>query len=425
MIHQVSKLPQASRLLQDILALQVSCLEAAAQPGITENMVLDANVFKPVLQAYLESKRRFSGRSEAIATWIMMGKEGIRKSLVVPLSKFTNGSQAEKTQFISDIISDVFLLYRPKAATFRVAILNNEPLNWKIGARDFLYEFYDLWKSGFPAYIFSSPSRKYTRQDFVQEFEKRNPGLFICAVCDGTVYSTKTSKHIYTSIDHFFPRSIYPHLSCHPLNLIPICSSCNSYIKGDVNPLNLNGHHYQLLDFILPYQKLEISFSKKSYVAVVKRDSREDKAKHPMRLELKPAREFDAGNKIVTFNNLYRVDERWSESLDEIEDHVFRRITQYLSLIDPVNLISDPTALIQYLRALMSQTDMENIGKDPYAFPMVWLFKNYIDEIEAQKENASIYKALLNWAAQNRKIWDVLEAHSIELQQRVPENVAQ
>ena len=221
MIHQVSKLPHAKRMLQDILALQVSVLEAAGQTGITENMVLDTNVFTPVLQAHLESKRRFSGRSEAIARWILTGKKGIRKSLVEPLNEFANGPQADKSQFISDIINDIFLLFRPKATAFRVALLENETLDWKKGARDFLYEFYDLWQSGFPACIFLAPSKKYTRQDFVQEFELLNPGLFICAVCDGSAYSTKTVKHIYTSVDHFFPRSIYPHLSCHPLTLFP------------------------------------------------------------------------------------------------------------------------------------------------------------------------------------------------------------
>ena len=140
-----------------------------------------------------------------------------------------------------------------------------------------------------------------------------------------------------------------------------------------------------------------------------------------MRLELRPASEFEAGNKIAAFNNLYRVNERWTESLHEIEDHGFRRITQYLSLIDLVNLTSDPSALIRYLKALMSQTDLENIGKDPYAFPMVWLFKSYIDQIEVQHENAPIYKALLNWAAQNRQRWEILEAHSLEIQRRVPD----
>jgi hypothetical protein len=178
-----------------------------------------------------------------------------------------------------------------------------------------------------------------------------------------------------------------------------------------------------LVDFILPYQQLDLAFSKKTYIAVVKRDPRENKFLHPMKLELRPAREFEAGNKITAFNNLYKIDERWSESLHEIEDHVFRRITQYLSLIDPVNSISDPTTLIRYLKALMSQTDLENIGKDPYAFPMVWLFKSYIDQIEAQHENAPIYKALLNWAAQNRQRWEFLETHSLEIQRRVPERV--
>ena len=351
----------------------------------------------------------------------MTGRQGIRKSLVEPLNRFANAPKVNKEQFISDIISDIFLLYRPRSEPFKVAVLENEPLDWRKGARDFLYEFYDLWHTGFPSHLFSPPGIKYTRQDFVQEFEHINPDLFICAVCDGSAYSTRVEKHIYTSVDHFFPRSIYPHLSCHPLNLIPICSSCNSYIKGDNNPLISNGYHYQLIDFILPYQEVGTAFCKKSFVAVIKRGTRNNKFQHPMQLELRPAREFIAGNKIAAFNNLYKIDERWSESLHEIEDHTFRRITQYLTLIDPVNLVSNHTALIRYLKALMSQIDMENIGKDPYAFPMVWLIKSYIDQIEDLKEEASIFKALKNWASQNRNRWEILEAHSIEIDQRVPD----
>jgi len=420
MIHQVCKLPVANQLLSDIMALQIAILEAAAQVQILD-MVLDPAVFTPILQAHLETKRRFRGRSDAIARWIMTSNRGVRNSLVEPLNAFANASQVEKAQFVADIQRDIMLLYRPKASTFKVTVLENEPLGWRKSARNFLYEFYDLWQTGFPGYIFSASNEKYSRQDFIREFEKLNPGLFICAVCDGSAYITKAVKHIYTSVDHFFPRSIYPHLSCHPLNLVPICSSCNSYIKGDNNPLLLNGQHFQLIDFILPYQRLEIAFSKKAYIAVVKRPPGRNKLQHPMQLELKPARDFQAGNKIIAFENLYRVDERWSESLDEIEDHAFRRITQFLTLIDPVNLTTDPAALIRYLKALMSQTDLENIGKDPYAFPMVWLFKSYIDQIEAQKENAPVFIALKHWASFNCRRWEVLEAHSLEIERRLPD----
>lgn len=419
MIHQVNRLPIANRLLPDVIALQITVLEAASQGHITHDMVLDSAVFTPLLQTYLETKRRFHGRGEAIARWIMTGKKGARKSLVEPLNKFANAQPVEKAQLITDMKSDICLLYRPRASTFHVAVLRNEQNDWKIGARDFLYEFYDLWHSGFPEFVFSVTRQKYSYQDFVQEFTKQNPNLFICAVCDGAAFNTKTDAHIYTSVDHFFPRSIYPHLSCHPLNLIPICSYCNSYIKGETNPLLLDDQPVELTDFVLPYQQPETAFREKAYIAVIKRNP-PDRQKHPLRLELKPARDFQAGKRLNTFNNLYRVDERWSESLLEIEDLVFRRITQFLTLADPVKLTSDYSAFSRYLKVLMSQTDMENLGKDPYAFPMVWLLKSYIDQLEKYKANAAVFKGFQNWAAGNQQRWTDLEKHSVKIKERVP-----
>lgn len=300
-------------------------------------------------------------------------------------------------------------------------MLKGDP-TWKIGAKNFLYTFYDLFDDGFSKSLFSTVwnGKKYTRQNFVKEFQERNSSLFICAICDGSAYSTRTESQIHTSVEHFFPRSIYPHLSCHPLNLVPICSNCNSYIKGDANPLVLNGQPIGLLDFILPYQKQGFAFREKAYIAVVKRDRGQDRQQHPLRLELRPARDFQAGNKINTFNNLYKVDERWSESLHEIEDQVFRRVTQFLSLVDPANLTSDPTALSRYFKLLMAQTDLENLGKDPYAFPMVWLLKSYMDQIETQKEDAAIFKEFRNWATSNRERFNKLEERSTNIYHRIP-----
>jgi hypothetical protein len=422
MIHQVSKLKDANRILPYVMVLQIAVLEAAAQEHITPETILDLRVFVPILEDHLNTKRCFRDRSEIIARWIMTGKKDIRKSLVEPLSRFANTPVAERIRFIDAIRDDILLLYHPRDAEFKVAILRNEAGDWKKGARDFLYEFYDLWQTGFPGYIFPRSRQKYARQDFVQEFEKCNPDLFICAVCDGAAYTTKTAGHVYTSVDHFFPRSIYPHLSCHPLNLVPICSCCNSFIKGDNDPMILDDRPLQLIDLILPYQGSDNALRQKAYIAVVKRNPRHPKPEHPMQLELKPARDFDAGNKIAAFNKLYDVNGRWNASLDEIEDHVFRRLTQYLAIIDSANLASDPDALIRLLKTLMAQTDLENMGKDSFAFPMVWLLKSYIDQVENQRENAPILKALTDWAKHNSQRCKLLEVHSEVIKQRVPDD---
>ena len=419
MIHQVNRLPIANRLLPDVMALQMAVLEAAAQVPVDKPVDLDKfkEALTPILTTNLGSKRRFRGREAKVAQWINAKTE----TLVKPLSEFAGGAPPDKARFVADIKSDILLLYRPQTASFRVAVLDRSN-KWEIGAKDFLYAFYDLWSKGFTKDLLSTSysGNKYTRQDFVQEFHAKNPNLFICAICDGGAYSTKTEAQIHTSVDHFFPRSIYPHLSCHPLNLIPICSNCNSYIKGDANPLVLNGQPVGLIDFVLPYQKQDTAFREKTYVAVVKRDPRPDKQQHPMRLVLKPARDYPAGKRIDTFNNLYKVDERWSEGLDVIEDQVFRRVAQFLGLVDTVSLTSDPKAFTRYLEALMSQTDLENLGKDPYAFPLVWLLRSYLDDLEKSGEESAIYKVFKAWAQINRDRWLTLQKRSSEISARRP-----
>ncbi|HYE67327.1 MAG TPA: hypothetical protein VEA58_01875, partial [Anaerovoracaceae bacterium] len=281
---------------------------------------------------------------------------------------------------------------------------------------------------GFADYLFSCPipnPSTFSKQHFIYEFVNCNPGLFICAICDGAAYTTKMASHIYTSIEHFFPRSIYPHLSVHPLNLVPICSNCNSYIKGDTNPLLLNNQPINLTDLILPYQNRKVAFASSAYLAIVPRNPRPDKNKHPLRMELRPARDFlqeqqRQNIKLQALNNLYKVDERWSEGFEEIEDQAFRRIFQFLTLAGDLDPIQEPKALGLYLRTLMSLTDQESLGKDPFAYPLTWLLKSYADQIDHLGENAPVYKAIVCWCKKNKIRIQQLIAHGKTIEDRVP-----
>ncbi|MHC5832654.1 MAG: hypothetical protein ACYT04_95915, partial [Nostoc sp.] len=51
------------------------------------------------------------------------------------------------------------------------------------------------------------------------------------------------------------PKSFYPHLSCHPYNLVPICNTCNTDYKGEKNFLfRKSGNKRQLENIFLPYR---------------------------------------------------------------------------------------------------------------------------------------------------------------------------
>jgi hypothetical protein len=55
--------------------------------------------------------------------------------------------------------------------------------------------------------------------------------LTVCPYCDG--------QNNDAELDHYYPQSRFPFLSCLPQNLVPVCSSCNdAYVaKGDDAPL--------------------------------------------------------------------------------------------------------------------------------------------------------------------------------------------
>lgn len=418
MIHQVAQLPRACRLLTDIVALQIAVLEVAAQnpPEIIND---DKNIRKS-LRAYLAAKRRFSAKQdqpEQVANWIARKRKGLVSHLVA----FSQATPDEKSRLVAGVWHDVLLLYRPKAATLKVAVLEGAE-EWKRGAKDFLYAFYDLWSDpGFDPYLFSHPlNGMYTRQHFVEEFAEKNPKLYLCAICDSTAYRTRTDARAYTSVEHFFPRSIYPHLSCHPHNLIPICSLCNSYIKGDKDPMQLGGDSISMADLVLPYQSNE-GFSKLAYVTLRPRHPI-DRRRHPLTVKMKPRQDFDPGKKIDAFNSLYRVEERWDNVLEQIEEQAFRRMCQFFALdLALGTTLTDSEQVRQRLDLLMALTHRDNLGKDPFAFLITWMLKHYVDQLETQGEGAIIYKELKDWAESHSKRWEELKELAEDIHGRVPQ----
>jgi len=86
----------------------------------------------------------------------------------------------------------------------------------------------------------------FDRKKFVQRFVDANPNVCVCPMCDGYLGNAQ--------VDHFFPKAAYPYLSCHPLNLVPICGDCNgSGGKGGTPPLSLDSSSHQTDDWFHPY----------------------------------------------------------------------------------------------------------------------------------------------------------------------------
>lgn len=72
------------------------------------------------------------------------------------------------------------------------------------------------------------------KQKFMEHFKKLN--IKSCPFCNNNyVYFYKENSRKYNTIatlEHYYPKSKYPHLSLSFFNLIPSCNTCNSKFKG-------------------------------------------------------------------------------------------------------------------------------------------------------------------------------------------------
>ena len=61
-------------------------------------------------------------------------------------------------------------------------------------------------------------------------------GVSVCPYCNRNYIFTVPRKKVRPQYDHYFPKSLYPHLCVSMYNLIPCCGMCNSF-KSDDDPL--------------------------------------------------------------------------------------------------------------------------------------------------------------------------------------------
>jgi hypothetical protein len=118
-----------------------------------------------------------------------------------------------------------------------------------------------------------------TRQTVLQTFivEQQGISMMVCPGCDGSPPEQESDGTIREDVDHFFPKSRYPFLTIHPLNLTPYCKHCNQDYKKAKDPLRTkNGvPTISLGDIFHPYIHSVHDEYKKSEVQVsIQRDKR-------------------------------------------------------------------------------------------------------------------------------------------------------
>lgn len=392
MIHEVH-LPRETRIyLRQIVRLQMGALSAVVglHPGFSQ----------AELQTALEAQRP-TMRSAQVSGWIF----GHQKPCDA-LRNFAQGSHSDKHALVTAMCQDVARLFwgcRDETLECRFDDDRRLPVYQK-GAKDFLIAFYEQLGSGIDAQLFTrnpcAGRRKYGREEFFAAYEHENPGQYMCAICDEHRFRTILRGSYFSDIEHYFPKSIYPHLSCHPYNLIPICKQCNqAHLSRD--PLQThNGEPRMLGQVFLPYREESVF---KTGVIRVDWNHPEHKP-HLEPIQPRPDQNADVLAKFDAFQDIYDIPARWQGSIDQIGEQLWRRIRTYLKLHS--NVLPNAQMLKTELEGLLSYL-LEDLGKEPYDYVLIWYLANMIvEELEKPIDTGSEIPVLVT-------IQDILESSSI------------
>lgn len=378
MIHDV-KLPNETKLyLDQVVQAQMDLLIGAAN--------LQGAFAQDQLRLQLATK--MSGqRADQLASWLFHRK--VPAEAVGAFAAYND--VATKTALAEQMRRDVDRLSQgniQEELEYQATRMNPLPGYLK-GAYDFLVYFYEYLDAGLSMELFQeNPFNfyKYGRKQFLAAYERENPEQYVCAICDEHRYMTVFRGKYSSDIEHYFPKAIYPHLSVHPYNLIPICGPCNT-VHLDKDPLSKqDGNRRTLGEIYLPYRAESVAVQGAIRLTWQSTDPPE---KRPS-LQIQP-RQVNDGTlqaKLQAFSEIYDIPGRWQNRIHQIGEQLWRYIRHYVRVEIDGEVEIDLEQLKVELERLLGYL-FEDLGKGPWTYGLIWYLSNIlIEEIEAAIPNS-------------------------------------
>lgn len=242
MLHRLN-VPSCHIHLEWIVQLQRRLLAALCDPNATSSQVTLDWVLACLADLNPQWVTAFCRRKDRIAN--------IGKTMLEHMQALAAFSAIVKQQLLNAFDNDQLfpLAFDPVSPQVCVlcdiTFLNAEETK---AVRGFLESFYDPnFYASVGYYIPQGDGSKlhFHKDKYLERFNAENPDVLVCPFCDGSREGAQ--------IDHFYPKSKYPSLSCHPLNLVPICKNCNDRAnKGEKVPLTPNAPD-PMADWFHPY----------------------------------------------------------------------------------------------------------------------------------------------------------------------------
>ncbi|MEI2612229.1 MAG: hypothetical protein V9G20_26630 [Candidatus Promineifilaceae bacterium] len=366
MLHKIN-LPHSWKNLQWILALQHRLLVKLCEPTLTPDQVTTewvANIFSKLPTEWVTS---FCNRTFEKSTLLTRMKS--IAGLDTPL----------KAQLLADFEHDVN--FRGAIADAHISFhfhslqaITDESTRQEL--RNFFESFYSAQfyfaannsRSGYYISNQRGTSVRYHHTQFLEDFH-HDQTVRVCSFCDGALSGVQ--------VDHFYPKSNQPFLSCHPLNLTPICGECNkAKLQGEpMDHLQDGGNAF--VHWAHPYLRPLAG----SYTIGFVRDT------EPLRPKL--LGQDDLTNvRLERLDNLIGLNDRWLQALKNKVHYTQEIITRHRRRLQKQdkNSVLNQVALVEKLSE-WAET-LPSVGEEPDHL----LWKAYLEQAAGQ--NPIIYEEL-------------------------------
>lgn len=153
---------------------------------------------------------------------------------------------------------------------------------------------------------FKVGSTSITRAIWEESFREANPRVKVCPACLNARLPRPARGRSLVDADHYLPKSKYPALAIHGLNLVLVCKTCNQTLKGDLDPLFDDGEVNRLGDVWFPYRRAGLDELVVEFAVDAQQQTVSFGGTSP------------ALERAQRFERLFALLERWSETLESV-----------------------------------------------------------------------------------------------------------
>lgn len=222
MLHKI-ELPAYDQNLEHIVQIQQKIIRFVCDPNTP--LTPGGDVFKRVF-------------NDQIGSWLYqwLQKKSKKKTFyeeLCDLIAYLHQYSSLRAQLIDAFQNDIDFFNHLDDASFVFFFSTRLPKKVGQMIAPVMIAFYDdVLRTGFPPCIAT-----FDRKTFLKIFWNTNKNLGVCPACDSPKPDIN-DQYINCDVDHFFPKSLYPFLSMRAVNLVPICTDCNRYVKGNEDPID-------------------------------------------------------------------------------------------------------------------------------------------------------------------------------------------